>query len=70
MSLHLQNVGMEKNVIKERLELIEKLLDEVNSREEYLFLLGEREALLPLRYLIELKGGAEENGIGKKDKRV
>ena len=52
---------MEKNIIKERLELIEKLLDEVNSREEYLFLLGEREALVPFRYLIELKGG-----IGRK----
>jgi hypothetical protein len=50
---------MEKNIVKERLELIDRLLHEVNSKEEYLFLLGEREALIPFRYSIELKGGAE-----------
>jgi hypothetical protein len=50
---------MEKNIIKQQLELIEKLLKRVNSRHEYFFLLGAKEALLPFRYSIELKGGDE-----------
>jgi len=51
---------MEKNTIKQKLDLIEKLLGAVNSREEYLYLLGQKEALLPLRFLfdfIQVKGG-------------
>lgn len=54
---------MTKNIITERLNLIEKLLQEVNYKEEFLFLLGEREALLPFRYLfnfIQLKGGNKQ----------
>ena len=53
---------MEKNLIKEQLELIERLLSKVNSREEYLFLLGMKEALLPFRFIIELKGGDVKDG--------
>ena len=45
---------MEKNHIKEQLDLTEKLLCKVNSKEEYLFLLGQREALFRFRYLIPL----------------
>lgn len=36
---------MEKNHIKEQLELTEKLLDEVNSKEEYDYLIEERDRL-------------------------
>ena len=51
---------MEKNLIKEQLELIEKLIEEADSEEEYLYLLAMKEALTPFRYLfnlIELKRG-------------
>ena len=48
---------MEKNLIKEQLELIERLIEEADSKEEYLFLLGMKEALGPFRFIIELKGG-------------
>ena len=52
---------MEKNIIKQQIELIEKLLKHVNSKHEYFFLLGAKEGLLPFRYLIELKGGNEKD---------
>jgi hypothetical protein len=55
---------MEKNLITQRLELIENLLRRAESKEEALFLLGMREALKPFRFLlnfIELKGGNHEN---------
>jgi len=51
---------MEKNLIKEQLELVESLIDKAGSKEVYLFLLGMKEALAPFRYLldlIKLKGG-------------
>ncbi len=48
---------MEKNLIKEQLKKIEELLSKANSPEEYLFLLGMKEALVPFRFIIELKGG-------------
>ena len=51
---------MEKNLIREQLEEIEKKINKADSKADYLFLLGMKEALTPLRYLfnlIELKGG-------------
>ena len=51
---------MEKNIIREHLDEIEKLLEAVNSKEEYLILLGMKEALMPVRYLTELKGGVQK----------
>jgi hypothetical protein len=46
---------MGKNIIQQRLSLIEKILNEVKSKEEFLFLLGEKEALMPFRYILDIK---------------
>ena len=64
MSLHLQNVDMAKNLIKERIEqrlkLNERLLNAVNSKEEFEYLKGERDGLQNALFeFIQLKGGAE-----------
>jgi len=55
---------MEKNLITQRLELIEKLSSKAETKEETLLLLGMQEALKPLRFLFqltELKGGNYKN---------
>lgn len=41
---------MVKNLIQEQLDLIEKLLDAVNSKEEYDYLLSEKKKLLRQKY--------------------
>ena len=46
---------MEKNIIQQRLELVEKLMNEVNSKEEFLWLQGMRDALQPLRYVLDIQ---------------
>lgn len=50
-------VGMVKNIFQERLNLTEKLLDTVNSKEEFDYLLGVRGALQNVLYDMQLKGG-------------
>jgi mannose/fructose-specific phosphotransferase system component IIA len=42
---------MEKNLIKEQLEKIEKLIEEADSKEDILFLSGMKGALSPFRYI-------------------
>lgn len=56
---------MEKNLVKDRLQIIEQLLKQAESDLEKLVLLGMKEALSPLCFLfpsssIELKGGNGE----------
>ena len=50
---------MEKNIIQQRLGLVENLLNEVNSKEEFLWLQGARDELQFLKYSIEMKGGVK-----------
>ncbi|MBW1666988.1 MAG: hypothetical protein JRJ66_02825 [Deltaproteobacteria bacterium] len=55
---------MEKNLIIKRLGMIERLIKSADSRPEFLFLLGMKEALSPLRFLpyfIKEKGGESQN---------
>ena len=48
-------MGMEKNITQQRFALIEKLLNEVNTKEEFIYLQKENKCL---QYSIQMKGGA------------
>ena len=62
---------MEKNIIQQRLELTDKLLESVNSKEEFLFLLGVKEALMPLRYFLDMETNHyEDHWLGKNQYQI
>lgn len=46
---------MEKNHIKTQLKKIESLIPKASSKFEFIYLLGMKEALQPLRYLLQLQ---------------
>ena len=51
---------MEKNLIQQRLQEVERLMKNANSKEELLFLIGAKEALMPFRYILRLQDSIDE----------